>query len=141
MTAIKTMMERQSTSRSTAPVWVLCLIGAALLVTSASVHIYYYNLIYKDIATIGNLFLVQIVASFILAAALVVTRHVLVVLASAGLMAGTVIGFILVRAGTLFGFHLPFTSGLAAFVLVVEIVAVVLLAATALIMIRPQAVR
>jgi hypothetical protein len=41
MTAIKTMMERQSTSRSTAAVWVLCLIGAALLVTSASVHIYY----------------------------------------------------------------------------------------------------
>jgi hypothetical protein len=104
------------------------------------VHIYYYNLIYKNIATIGNLFLVQIVASFILALALVLTRHVLVVLASAGLMAGTVIGFILVRAGTLFGFHLPFTSGLAAFVLVVEIVAVVLLAATALIMIRPQAV-
>jgi hypothetical protein len=115
--------------------------GAALLVTSASIHIYYYNLIYKNIATIGNLFLVQIVASFILAVALVVTRHVLVVLASAGLMAGTIIGFILVRAGTLFGFHLPFTSGLAAFVLVVEIVAVVLLAATALIMIRPQAVR
>jgi hypothetical protein len=131
MTAIKTMMERQSTSRGTAPVWTLCLIGAALLVTSASVHI----------ATIGNLFLVQIIASFILALALVLTRHVLVVLASAGLMAGTIIGFILVRAGTLFGFHLPFTSGLAAFVLVVEIVAVVLLAATALIMIRPQAVR
>ena len=40
----------------------------------------------------------QIVASFVLALALVVTRHVLVVLASAGLMAGTVIGFILVRA-------------------------------------------
>ena len=98
MTAIKTMMERQSTSRGTAPVWALCLIGAALLVTSASVHIYYYNLIYKNIATIGNLFLVQIVASFILAVALVVTRHVLVVLASAGLMAGTIIGFILVRA-------------------------------------------
>ena len=96
MTAIKTMMERQSTSRGTAPVWVLCLIGAALLVTSASVHIYYYNLIYKNVATIGNLFLVQIVASFILALALVLTRHVLVVLASAGLMAGTVIGFILV---------------------------------------------
>ena len=141
MTAIKTMMERQSTSRGTAPVWALCLIGAALLVTSASVHIYYYNLIYKNIATIGNLFLVQIVASFILALALVLTRHVLVVLASVGLMAGTIIGFILVRAGTLFGFHLPFTRGLAASVLVVEIVAVVLLAATALIMIRPQAVR
>ena len=31
MTAIKTMMERQSTSRGTAPVWALCLIGAALL--------------------------------------------------------------------------------------------------------------
>jgi len=141
MTAIKTMMDRQSTSRSTALVWTLCIIGAALLVTSASVHIYYYNLIYKNIATIGNLFLVQIVASFILALALVLTRHVLVVLASAGLMAGTVIGFILVRTGTLFGFHLPFTSGLAAFVLVVEVVAVVLLGATALIMIGPRAVR
>src|SRR6478735_291225 len=79
MTAIKTMMERQSTSRGTAPVWTLCLIGAALLVTSASVHIYYYNLIYKNIATIGNLFLVQIIASFILALARVLTRHVLVV--------------------------------------------------------------
>ena len=93
-------------------------------------------------ATVAHLWSSTIfLALVLLALLLVLTRHVLVVLASAGLMAGTIIGFILVRAGTLFGFHLPFTSGLAAFVLVVEIVAVVLLAATALIMIRPQAVR
>jgi hypothetical protein len=141
MTAIKTMMDRQSGSRGTAPVWALCVIDAALLVTSGVIHLHFWQIAYKDVHILGPLFLVQLIAAFVLALALVVTRHVLVVLAALGLMAGTIIGFILVRAGSLFGFHLGFTSSLAAFVLFVEIAAVLLLAATALVMLRPRAVR
>jgi len=52
------------------------------------------------------------------------------------LMGGTIVGFILVRTHGLFGFKLGFTSGLAATVLVIEIVAVVLTAVTAWVMTR-----
>ncbi len=52
------------------------------------------------------------------------------------LMGGTIVGFILVRTHGLFGFKLGFTSGLAATVLVIEIVAVVLAAVTAWVMTR-----
>jgi hypothetical protein len=43
----------------------------------------------------------------------VITRHVLVVLGAAALMAGTIVGFILARIVGIFGFHLTFSSGLA----------------------------
>jgi hypothetical protein len=45
-------------------------------------------------------------------------------------MAGTIVGFILARSVGLFGFKLGFSSGLANTVLVIEIVAVVMLAVT-----------
>jgi hypothetical protein len=45
-------------------------------------------------------------------------------------MAGTIVGFILVRSMGLFGLKLGFSSGLANTVLVIEIVAVVMLAVT-----------
>ena len=46
------------------------------------------------------------------------------------LIAGTIVGFILVRSVGLFGLKLGFSSGLANTVLVIEIVAVVMLAVT-----------
>ncbi len=52
-------------------------------------------------------------------------------------MAGTIVGFILVRSVGIFGFHLTFSSGLAYTVLVVEAVAVILLGITALPMPSP----
>ena len=52
-------------------------------------------------------------------------------------MAGTIVGFILVRTVGLFGFHLTFSSGLAWTVLVIEAVAVILLCITALLMPGP----
>jgi hypothetical protein len=141
MTGMKTMRERQGTSRGAAPVWALCAVDAALMVTSGVIHLHFWQIAYKHVHILGPLFLVQLIAAFVLAAALVATRHLLVALASLGLMAGTIVGFILVRTGSLFGFHLGFTSGLAAFVLAVEVLAVVLLSATALIMLRPRSVR
>jgi hypothetical protein len=51
-------------------------------------------------------------------------------LVTSGLMAGTMVGFVLARTVGIFGFRLTFSSGLADTVLVVEAVAVVLLAVT-----------
>jgi hypothetical protein len=61
---------------------------------------------------------------------LLITRHLLVVLGAAALMAGTIVGFLLARSVGIFGFHLTFSSGLAYTVLVVEAAAVVMLALT-----------
>jgi hypothetical protein len=59
--------------------------------------------------------------------------------AALALMAGTITGFILVRSAGLFGFHLTFTSGLAATVIVVEIAAVLALASTGVLLLRCRA--
>ena len=48
------------------------------------------------------------------------TRHLLVVLGAAALMARTMVGFVLARTVGIFGFHLTFSSGLAWTVLIVE---------------------
>jgi hypothetical protein len=64
------------------------------------------------------------------ALALLVTRHVLAAVAGVGLMAGTIIGFILARTSGIFGFHLTFSTALANEALVVEAAGVVLLSVT-----------
>jgi hypothetical protein len=68
---------------------------------------------------------------FLVALALLTTRHLLVVLGAAALMAGTIVGFVLARTVGIFGFHLTFSSGLAWTVLIVEGAGVVLLLLTA----------
>ena len=62
---------------------------------------------------------------------LLISRHLLVVLGAAALMAGTIVGFILARTVGIFGFHLTFSSGLAWTVLIVEGAGVVMLLLTA----------
>jgi len=52
------------------------------------------------------------------------------------LMAGTIAGFILADTVGIFGFKLPYVTGLAKTVLIVEIAAIVFLAATAWVMRR-----
>jgi hypothetical protein len=68
---------------------------------------------------------------FLVALALLTTRHLLVVLGAAAPMAGTIVGFVLARTVGIFGFHLTFSSGLAWAVLVVEGAGVVMLLLTA----------
>ena len=80
---------------------------------------------YRHVKTLDVLFLVQ-TATCLLAG--LVTRHVLVVLGAAPLMAGT---FLLARSVGIFGFRLTFTTTEAYTVLVVESAAVVLLLLTA----------
>ncbi|HEY1619074.1 MAG TPA: hypothetical protein VGG25_15745 [Streptosporangiaceae bacterium] len=119
-----------------AAIWTLAVIDGGLMVTSGLIHLHLWDIAYRNVATLGPLFLVQAIAALVLAVAIVATRHILVVAAGLALVAGTIIGFFLARSVGLFGFKLTFTSGLASTVLVVEFVAVVTLALTAALLLR-----
>jgi hypothetical protein len=126
----------QGTRRSgqgtrTGLMWLLYVCDAGLLVASGLIHLHLWDIAYRHVKTLDVLFLVQVVLCLLAALTLLVTRHVLVVLGAAALMAGTIVGFLLARSVGIFGFKLTFSSGLADTVLVVEAAAVVLLALTA----------
>lgn len=131
-----TTKARQDALREQLPVLALCIIDAGLLITSGLIHLHFWNIAYRHVPTLGPLFLVQVVATLLIAVALVATRRLIVVAAAFLLMGGTIVGFILVRTVGLFNFKLGFTSGLAATVLVVEAVAMVMTAITAWVITR-----
>ena len=131
-----TTKARQDALRGQLPVLALCIIDAGLLITSGLIHLHFWNIAYRHVPTLGPLFLVQVVATLVIAVALVATRRLIVVAAAFLLMGGTIVGFILVRTVGLFNFKLGFTSGLAATVLVVEAVAMVMTAITAWVITR-----
>jgi hypothetical protein len=122
------------------PIVALCVIGAALLIVSGLIHLHLWRGPYRHL-TVGHmntLFVVQWVLCFVGAVALLALRNLIAVLAAAGLMAGTFIGFLITRyrSAGLFGFHLTFSTSDAKWALAVEITATVLLLVTAALMLR-----
>jgi hypothetical protein len=130
MTTTKNASWRARTATS-ALLWLLFGIDAGLLIVSGAIHLHLWDIAYRHVGTLDVLFPVQAAAAIIAAIVLLVTRHILVVVGSALLMAGTIVGFILARTVGIFGFHLTFSSGLANLVLVVEAAAIVALGVTA----------
>jgi ABC-type uncharacterized transport system permease subunit len=116
--------------------WLLYLADAGLLVASGVIHLHLWDIAYRHVATLDVLFLVQVFLCALAAVALLVTRHLLVVLAAAALMAGTIVGFVLARTVGIFGFKLTFSSGLADTVLAVEAAGVIMLALTGWLQLR-----
>jgi hypothetical protein len=116
--------------------WLLCIADAGLLVASGLIHLHLWDIAYRHVKVLDVLFLVQVAAAVIAAILLLATRHLLVVVGSALLMAGTLVGFILARTVGIFGFKLTFSSGLADTVLVVEAAAILMLIVTAGVMLR-----
>ena len=106
-------------------------LGAAGLVWAGWIHLHLYNEGYKNIATIGPLFLAQAVTSFVLAAGIVVLRRVWAALVGMAFVLSTIGGFIISVKVGLFGFQDSFTAGYAELALGVEIAtsAVLLVAA------------
>jgi heme/copper-type cytochrome/quinol oxidase subunit 4 len=126
-----TSMRTTSTSSRRSPVIIgLCLVDAALMVISGFIHLHLERGPYHEVKTINWLFIVQFISCLVAAAALLVTRHFIVAAGGVALMGGTIVGFILARTSGIFGFHLTFSTTLANEALVVEAVAVVLLAVT-----------
>ncbi len=94
---------------------ILRLAGAALLVATGAIHLDLYLTGYRDIPTIRWLFLLQIIAAFALAAAVLAIRSPLVAAAGAGFAASTLAGYLLSLWIGLFGFtEVRTTAGIVA---------------------------
>lgn len=119
----------------------LCVVGAGLTVASGAIHLQLWNELYRHI-TVGHmntLFLLQWIACFVGAAALLVMRNLLAVVANAALLAGTFTGFLIAKyhSGGLFGFGIPgLNTWQAQWTTVVEIVGTLVLLTTAVLMVR-----
>jgi len=95
-----------SAVRSAALRWAVTLLalgGAACLVWSAVIHLELWSDGYRDIATIGPLFLVASVADIVLALLAVAFRRLVVLLAGAGSLILTAGGLLLSAHSGLFG--------------------------------------
>ena len=92
--------------------------GAALLVASGSIHLDLYLTGYRSIPTIGWLFLLQVIAAYVLAVAIGVTGHRLAAAAGAAFALGTLGGYLLSLKVGLFGFtEVRTTAGIVAGIL------------------------
>ena len=93
----------------------LAIAGAALLVASGAIHLDLYLTGYRTIPTIGPLFLLQVIAAFVLAAAILVTGNWLAAAAGAGFAVSTLGGYLLSLWVGLFGFtEVRTTAGIVA---------------------------
>jgi hypothetical protein len=90
-----------------ATVTVLILIGAVLTIISGVIHLYLWGETngYRQIATIGPLFLVQGISAIVIGLATAALRWLAAVLAAAGLLAGTAVGLLITIEAGLFGFQ------------------------------------
>src|SRR5580658_7201260 len=104
--------------------------GAALLVASGAIHLDLYLTGYRTIPTIGPLFLLQVIAAFVLAAAILVTGSWLAAAAGAGFAISTLGGYLLSLWVGLFGFtEVRTTAGIVAGIIDVAAFATLALAA------------
>lgn len=102
---------RQLAPRQLAP----RLAGAVLLAVTAAIHLDLYLTGYRDIPTIGWLFLLQIIAAFLIAIAVVVVPGPLAPAAGAGFAISTLGGYLLTVWIGLFGFQeVRTTAGIVA---------------------------
>src|SRR5271154_3087997 len=108
----------------------LGIVGAALLVASGAIHLDLYLTGYRTIPTIGPLFLLQVIAAFVLAAAILVTGNWLAAAAGAGFAVSTLGGYLLSLWVGLFGFtEVRITAGIVAGIIDVAAFATLALAA------------
>jgi len=104
--------------------------GAALLVASGSIHLDLYLTGYRSIPTIGWLFLLQVIAAYVLAVAVGVTGHRLAAAAGAAFALGTLGGYLLSLKVGLFGFtEVRTTAGIVAGIIDVAAFAALAIAA------------
>jgi predicted lipoprotein with Yx(FWY)xxD motif len=108
----------------------LGIVGAALLVASGAIHLDLYLTGYRTIPTIGPLFLLQVIAAFVLAAAILVTGNWMAEAAGALFSVSVLGGYLLSLWVGLFGFtEVRTTAGIWAGIIDVAAFATLTLAA------------
>lgn len=104
------------------------LIGGCLaLCASSAIHFYLWDIAYRDVATLGPLFLFQGSAAASLAVLDAVTRRVPALVLSALFLVSTIGGFVLATTVGLFGFTLHEITGWAVGSVVAEALGTLLL--------------
>ena len=131
---IRFLLRRPGALQSRIARWtvlVLAAIGAAFLVWSGVIHLMLWSDGYKDISVIGPLFLVQGIATIVIAVAIVAFRWL--VLLAAGAVAGvaTAVGLLLTASVGLFGYVESLTVPYADLSLAVEFTAAFVLLVSA----------
>jgi hypothetical protein len=116
----------------------LALAGAGLLVWSGVIHLQLWSEGYRTISVIGPLFLVQGIASILLAVALAGFRRLVLLAAGAALAAGTAAGLLLSASVGLFGYTESLAVPSAQTSLVVEFTGAAVLAAAAVIVLAAR---
>jgi hypothetical protein len=117
-----------------AAVLVLTGIGAGFLVWSGVIHLDLWSDGYKDISVIGPLFLVQGIASIVLAVAIVAFRWLALLVAGAVTGVATAVGLLLTASVGLFGYTESLTVPYATLSLAVEFTAAFVLLAAAVLL-------
>jgi hypothetical protein len=107
--------------------------GAALMVTTAAIHLHLWVAGYRHVPRIGPLFLAQAVTGFVAAPLVVWGRQVVLVLAAAGYMLASAAGLLLSATVGFLGLHDGLGVPWAMTSLVVELVGFVLLASAGLV--------
>jgi len=126
------LITRPTSNRAPAIGIALRLLGAGLLVATGAIHLDLYLTGYRHIPTIGVLFLLQVIAAFLLALRVLALPRPVVALAGAGFAASTLGGYILSLWIGLFGFNeVRTTAGIIAGV--VEVAAFIALSTYALV--------
>ncbi len=105
--------------------------GALLLVLSAAIHLHLWSQGYKEIPTIGDLFVVQGVAGILLALAIAALRRFALLAAGAVFAVGTMAGLLGSLWFGLFGFRESIHAPYVVTSLVIEGAAFVVLAVAA----------
>src|SRR5258705_1371163 len=99
--------------------------GAGLLAATAAIHLDLYLTGYRNIPTIGWLFLLQVIAGFALAVAVLATGNQVVAALGAGFAVSTLAGYLLSIWFGLFGFkEVRTTAGIVAGIIEVAAFAV-----------------
>jgi hypothetical protein len=117
------------------------LVGAALLVAMAGIHLYLYNIGYRGVAIIGPLFVLNAALGAVAALAVLATpRRWLgwASLAGAMIQAGTLGALLLSLTVGLLGFHESMNAPLVPTTIVVELAGAVVLLALTIRELRPQ---
>jgi predicted lipoprotein with Yx(FWY)xxD motif len=121
-------------SRGPGRIWLLLLrlAGGGLLIATGAIHLDLYLTGYRTIPTIGWLFLLQVIAAFVLAAGVLMLGSRLIAAAGAGFALSTLGGYLLTVWIGLFGFkEVRTTAGIVAGV--IEVAAFAVLAVLAVI--------
>lgn len=113
-------------------------VGAGLVVATAVIHLHLWATGYRDVPTIGPLFLAQGVAGLAIAGLLIATRRLVVVGLATGFMIASIGGLVVSITVGLFGFTDSLAAPDAGLALTVEAVGSLVLAGVGLVLLLDQ---